>query len=364
MAQCEKFILRLCLSDDDNGESMLIRLQRVKNGSHRCMSNLTSLEKTLKAWHRENQKNELTGKFEGTITEKKFLGKWTKPDGSKSQSVELENINDLSAKAGLSTTQREELFAKIKKYHVVVPTRVPKGLTLATLRAETDYALTYTDGQPNGTQFTLALATEGLGGRIPSDEEGAVEKSIAIKTTLFAETKLEYSEVKGKAEDLFWGWYPLQRLVKTMPTAFYSISATNLSPSDAQTIIESLVLIRSPQLSSQTFPKVKFATASKGKPDEAFIVFYEKFREAIVKKDKNAVASMMRLPFSSDVKSKKDLMKWYDDVFNETIVDAIKTMSEILVEQDGTMLMFHGDFIFSFVKEGGSYKFVGIGAKD
>ncbi len=73
---------------------------------------------------------------------------------------------------------------------------------------------------------------------------------------------------------------------------------------------------------------------------------------------------MIRLPFSSDVKSKKDLMKWYDDVFNETIVDAIKTMNEILVEQDGTMLMFHGDFIFSCVKEGGSYKFIGIGAND
>jgi hypothetical protein len=56
MAQCETFILRLSLSRDDNGKSMLIRLQSVKNGSHRCMANLASLEKTLKAWHRENQK--------------------------------------------------------------------------------------------------------------------------------------------------------------------------------------------------------------------------------------------------------------------------------------------------------------------
>lgn len=56
MAQCETFILRLSLSRDDDGKSLLIRLQSVKSGSHRCMANLASLEKALQAWHRENRK--------------------------------------------------------------------------------------------------------------------------------------------------------------------------------------------------------------------------------------------------------------------------------------------------------------------
>jgi hypothetical protein len=322
-------------------------------------------DKTLAVVMEElNEKNNCTGKFEGTLSEKKFSGKWTKPDGSKSQPVELESINDVSAKAGLKLEQREELFAKIKKHHIVVPTQIPKGLTLITLRAETEYTLTYSDGKPNGKTFSLALATEGIGGKIPSDVEGAVEKSVPIKTALFGETKLEYSEVKGKIEDMFWGWYPLQRLSKAMPTAVYSISATNLSPSEVQAIVESLTLLRSPHLAPPTFPKVKLATASKGKIDEAFIAFYEKFREAVAKKDKNAVATMTRFPFSSDVKNKKDLMKFYDDVFNETLLQAINTMSEVVAEPDGTVSMRHGDYSYIFVKVKDEYKFASVGANE
>ncbi len=312
----------------------------------------------------QNEKNECTGKFEGALTEKKFSGKWTKPDGSTSQPVELENINDVSAKAGLKREQREGLFAKIKKHHIVVPTRIPKGLALTMLRTETEYTLTYSDGKPNGKQFTLTLAGEGIGGRIPSNEEEAVEKSLPIKTALFGETKLEYSEVKGKIEDMFWGWYPLQRLSKAMPTAVYGISATNLSPSDVQAIVESLALLRSPHLAPPTFPKVKFATVSNGKVDEAFIAFYEKFREAVAKKEKNAVATMTRFPFSSDVKNKKDLMKLYDDVFNETLLEAITTMTEVVAEPDGTMSMRQGDYSYIFVKVKDEYKFASVGANE
>ncbi|MFQ3598216.1 MAG: hypothetical protein SNJ55_03040 [Chloroherpetonaceae bacterium] len=309
-----------------------------------------------------NEKNECTGKFEGVLSEKKFSGKWTKPDGSKSQPVELLSIDEVSTKAGLKASQREEMFTNVKKYHIVVPTQIPKGLALTTLRAETEYALTYSDGKPNGKQLTLSLATEGVSGRIPIDEEGAIEKNLPIKTALFGETKLEYSEVKGKAEDLFWGWYSLQRLMKPMPAALYSISAINLTPSDVQTVVESLALLRSPYLPS--LPKLKFATTSKGMPDEAFIIFYENFREAILKKDKNTVASMTRFPFSSDVKSKKDLMKYYDDVFNDSLLEAINAITEVAAEPDGTMRMVHGDFVYTFVKENDRYKFASVGVNE
>lgn len=312
-----------------------------------------------------NEKNEMTGKFEGTLTEKKFSGKWSKPDGSKSQPVELENVNDLCAKAGLSAAQREELFAKIKKHHIVVPTVIPKGLSLTQVKAESEsseYALTYSDGKPNGKSLTFAMATGDLGGRVPSGESGAVEKSLPIKTALFGETRLEYSEIKGKAADLFWGWYELQRLLKGFAFCAYSVSAENLSPSEVQAVIESLALVRSPKQSAPAMSKPYFSKSSSGKPDEAFIAFFEKFREAVAKKDKNAVAAMMRYPFSSDVKNKKDLMKWYDDVFNEAIVEAITTMTEIVAEKDGTMTMFQSDLMFSFVKVGNEYKFANISA--
>lgn len=323
----------------------------------------SNLDKTYTvAMEEMNDKNECTGKFEGVLSDKKFSGKWTKLDGSKSQPVELERIDEVSAKAKLNPSQRDELFAKVKKHHLIVPTQIPKGLTLATLRAETEYALTYSDGKPNGKQFTLVLATDGIGGRIPSDEEGSIEKSVSIKTVLFGETKLEYSEVKGKAIDLFWGWYALQRLVKPISTAVYSLSATNLSPIEVKAVVESLALLRSPYLVPITFQKVKFATTSKGTPDEAFIAFYEKFREAVTKKEKNEVASMTRFPFSSDVKSKKDLMKYYDDVFNETLLEAIATMTEIVAEPDGTMRMTQGDFVYTFVKEKNAYKFASVDA--
>lgn len=309
-----------------------------------------------------NEKNELTGKFEGTLTEKKFSGKWSKPDGSKSQPVELENVNDLCAKAGLSAAQREELFAKIKTHHIVVPTVIPKGLSLTNFKAESEYALTYSDGKPNGKSLTLAMATEGLGGRIPSAESGAVEKSVLLKTALFGETRLEYSEVKGKAEEMFWGWYPLQRLLKGFAYCAYGVSAENLSPSEVQAVIESLALVRSPKQSAPAMPKPYFSKSSSGKPDEAFIAFFEKFRDAVVKKDKNAVAAMIRYPFSSDVKNKKDLMKRYDEVFNEAIVDAIKAMTEITAEKDGTMWILQDDLLFKFAKVGNEYKFEGIRA--
>ncbi len=54
----------------------------------------------------------------------------------------------------------------------------------------------------------------------------------------------------------------------------------------------------------------------------------------------------------------------YDDIFNDSLLEAINAMTEIVAEPDGTMRMRHGDFVYTFVKEKDAYKFASVGANE
>ena len=58
-----------------------------------------------------------------------------------------------------------------------------------------------------------------------------------------------------------------------------------------------------------------------GQQDAAFKAFWAKFKTAVAKKDKNAVANLSRLPilmpsFQKDVRTKADFLRRYNQIFN------------------------------------------------
>jgi len=98
--------------------------------------------------------------------------------------------------------------------------------------------------------------------------------------------------------------------------------------------------------------------------DPAFTAFLTKFKAAVAKDDKEAVATMTKLPFLFDSKEQKHdgFIKIYDKLFTARVKKCFATAKPV---KDGDSYeIFCGKTIYLFAKVNGSYKFTEIGAND
>lgn len=98
--------------------------------------------------------------------------------------------------------------------------------------------------------------------------------------------------------------------------------------------------------------------------DPAFVAFRTKFKAAVAKDDKEAVATMTKLPFLFDSKEQKHdgFIKIYDKLFTARVKKCFATAKP--VKDDDVYEIFCGKTIYLFGKVNGSYKFTEIGVDD
>jgi len=103
---------------------------------------------------------------------------------------------------------------------------------------------------------------------------------------------------------------------------------------------------------------------NKTKVDEAGVQFWAKFKTAVAKNDKEAVASMTRLPFLFDSRelAKAGFIQKFDVLFNARVKRCF--LKAALVKEGEGFEVFCGQQIFLFEKVNGVYKFTEIGAND
>ena len=103
---------------------------------------------------------------------------------------------------------------------------------------------------------------------------------------------------------------------------------------------------------------------SKNKVDEAGVQFWTKFKTAVAKNDKEATASMTRLPFlfQSRELTKPAFIQKFDTIFNVRVKRCFAKAT--LVKEGDGFEVFCGQQIFLFEKVSGAYKFTEIGVND
>jgi len=99
------------------------------------------------------------------------------------------------------------------------------------------------------------------------------------------------------------------------------------------------------------------------KVDPKFAAFWNSFREAVMKKDKEAVVDRTRLPFLIGDKAldRAAFLKEFDGLFGPIRPKMAK--AEVTKEKNG-YFVFCGEQILIFEKGGGGYQFTEIGVTD
>lgn len=111
-------------------------------------------------------------------------------------------------------------------------------------------------------------------------------------------------------------------------------------------------------------PIQSFAQSNSKPLDPAFVAFLTKFKAAVANDDKEAVATMTKLPFLFDSKEQKrdGFIKIYDKLFTARVKKCFATAKP--VKDDDRYEIFCGKSIYLFGKVNGSYKFTEIGVDD
>ena len=102
--------------------------------------------------------------------------------------------------------------------------------------------------------------------------------------------------------------------------------------------------------------------------DKTVELFVDKFKKAVISKDKDIVASMIKYPVEANFQDKKviisnakEFIKLYDDVFNGDLVNKIASFptSNMFANYQGVML---GNGEVWFGRDGNNIKIVAVGA--
>ena len=103
---------------------------------------------------------------------------------------------------------------------------------------------------------------------------------------------------------------------------------------------------------------------NKNKVDPTGVQFWTKFKTAVATNDKEAVASMTRLPFLFQNRelAKAAFIQKFDVIFNARVKRCF-TKATLVKEGDGFEVSC-GQQIFLFEKVSGAYKFTEIGVND
>ncbi len=112
------------------------------------------------------------------------------------------------------------------------------------------------------------------------------------------------------------------------------------------------------------FSSTGVGVSQKPNPDPEFTAFLTKFRTAISRNDKAAVASMTKLPFLYDSKerNREEFIRIYPQLFTPKIRRCLTTAKP--VKEGENYDLFCGQLIFYLGKDGGEFKFLEFGVND
>lgn len=109
---------------------------------------------------------------------------------------------------------------------------------------------------------------------------------------------------------------------------------------------------------------VTFLSPTAFAKDAEFDAFWTKFKAALQKNDKEAIASMTRLPYNSYEKpmDRKKFIVYCNEIFSKKKRDAL--LKQIPVKDRASYFVFVDDDIYIFDKAKGTYQFTEIGVND
>ncbi|CAN5443267.1 hypothetical protein BH11CYA1_BH11CYA1_10570 [soil metagenome] len=95
-----------------------------------------------------------------------------------------------------------------------------------------------------------------------------------------------------------------------------------------------------------------------------FLSFWERFKDALRKNDKNALADMTKLPYRDDEKklNKAGFIAKTEAIFSTSTRKCL--LREKPIADKDSVFVFCGDDIYVFAKDQGKYKFIEIGVND
>lgn len=98
--------------------------------------------------------------------------------------------------------------------------------------------------------------------------------------------------------------------------------------------------------------------------DAEFDAYWSKFKAALQKNDKEAIASMTRLPYNSYEKpmDRKKFIVYCNNIFSKKKRDAL--LKQTPVKDKASYFVFVDDDIYIFEKVKGTYQFTEIGVND
>jgi hypothetical protein len=98
--------------------------------------------------------------------------------------------------------------------------------------------------------------------------------------------------------------------------------------------------------------------------DPAFLKFWSSFRSAVIKNDRETVASMTKLPFlfDSQERSRAEFIKIYDQLFTRKVKRCFATAKPL--REGENYDVFCAGLIFYFGKVDGEYKLLEFGVDD
>jgi len=109
-----------------------------------------------------------------------------------------------------------------------------------------------------------------------------------------------------------------------------------------------------------------FGQSVKAAPiDPQFDAFWTKFKAAVAKRDKQAVAAMTKLPFLFESKmiNKQQFLAKFDQVLPKNTAACFKKEKPV-ADRDNTYDVFCGETIYLFNKVNGKWMFAEIGVND
>ena len=118
-----------------------------------------------------------------------------------------------------------------------------------------------------------------------------------------------------------------------------------------------LLLLASAPLTAQSPAKTKA---------DSFAAFWNEFKSAVAKDDKEAVAAMTKLPIylANKERSKDGFLKLYPSLFTKKVKTCLVSAKPVKEVNQDSYSVFCGKSIYVFARVEGKYKFTDLGAND
>lgn len=129
-----------------------------------------------------------------------------------------------------------------------------------------------------------------------------------------------------------------------------------------------LVMLALTTISCVTVCGISAPNQAKAAPAPAvskdFLSFWERFKDALRKNDKNALADMTKLPYTEQGKklNKAGFIAKSEAIFSASTRKCL--LREKPVPDKDSVFLFCGEAIYVFAKDQGKYKFIEIGVND